>query len=71
MKKKGRFWRSLGFALLLLSLTMLLLLPALWLHVFLAYPSGRLTGRPERFVVAAGYAYVSVRPGRAAVRRCP
>ena len=27
MKKKGRFWRSLGFALLPLSLTMLLLLP--------------------------------------------
>ena len=26
MKKKGRFWRSLGFALPLLSLTMLLLL---------------------------------------------
>ena len=26
MKKKGRFWRSLGFALLPLSLTMLLLL---------------------------------------------
>jgi signal transduction histidine kinase len=32
-----------------------LLLPALWLHVFLAYPSGRLTGRPERLIVAADY----------------
>jgi signal transduction histidine kinase len=32
-----------------------LLLPALWLHVFLAYPSGRLTGRPERVIVVAGY----------------
>jgi signal transduction histidine kinase len=32
-----------------------LLLPALWLHVFLAYPSGRPTGRPERLIVAAGY----------------
>ena len=33
-----------------------LLLPALWLHVFLAYPGGRLTRRPERLLVAAGYA---------------
>jgi signal transduction histidine kinase len=33
-----------------------LLLPALWLHVFLAYPGGRLTGRPERLIVGAGYA---------------
>jgi signal transduction histidine kinase len=33
-----------------------LLLPALWLHVFLAYPGGRLTGRPERLLVASGYA---------------
>jgi signal transduction histidine kinase len=32
------------------------LLPAaLFLHVFLAYPSGRLEGRPERVVVAAAY----------------
>ena len=27
----------------------------LFLHVFLAYPSGRLEGRPERVLVAAGY----------------
>jgi signal transduction histidine kinase len=33
-----------------------LLLPALWLHVFLAYPGGRLTRRPERLLVGAGYA---------------
>ncbi|HEV7656352.1 MAG TPA: histidine kinase [Mycobacteriales bacterium] len=33
-----------------------LLLPALWLHVFLAYPTGRVTGRARRVVVAAGYA---------------
>ena len=33
-----------------------LLLPALWLHVFLAYPGGRLTRRPEQLLVAAGYA---------------
>jgi signal transduction histidine kinase len=33
------------------------LLPAiLFVHVFLAYPSGRLEGRPERALVAAGYA---------------
>ena len=32
-----------------------LLLPALWLHVFLAYPSGRLSRRPERLLVIAGY----------------
>ncbi len=32
-----------------------LLLPALWLHVFLAYPTGRVTGRGRRLVVAAGY----------------
>jgi signal transduction histidine kinase len=33
-----------------------LLLPALWLHVFLAYPTGRVTGRVRRLIVAAGYA---------------
>ncbi|HST65787.1 MAG TPA: histidine kinase [Mycobacteriales bacterium] len=33
-----------------------LLLPALWLHVFLAYPTGRVTGRVRRLLVAAGYA---------------
>jgi signal transduction histidine kinase len=33
-----------------------LLLPALWLHVFLAYPTGRLRGRPERVLVVSGYA---------------
>jgi signal transduction histidine kinase len=33
-----------------------LLLTALWLHVFLAYPGGRLTRWPERLIVAAGYA---------------
>jgi signal transduction histidine kinase len=32
-----------------------LLLPALWLHVFLAYPTGRLAGRAERLIVPAGY----------------
>jgi signal transduction histidine kinase len=32
-----------------------LLLPALWLHVFLAYPTGRVTGRARRLIVAAGY----------------
>jgi signal transduction histidine kinase len=32
-----------------------LLLPALWLHVFLAYPTGRVTGAGRRLVVAAGY----------------
>jgi signal transduction histidine kinase len=32
-----------------------LLLPALWLHVFLAYPTGRVVGRTRRLVVAAGY----------------
>jgi hypothetical protein len=32
-----------------------LLLPALWLHVFLAYPTGRVTGRARRLLVAAGY----------------
>jgi signal transduction histidine kinase len=32
-----------------------LLLPALWLHVFLAYPTGRVTGRPRRLIVAGGY----------------
>src|SRR3954469_15087791 len=29
---------------------------AVFLHVFLAYPTGRLRGRPERIVVFAGYA---------------
>jgi signal transduction histidine kinase len=33
-----------------------LLLPALWLHVFLAYPTGRLRGRPARVLVVGGYA---------------
>src|SRR5829696_7842672 len=33
-----------------------LLLPALWLHVFLAYPTGRVTGGARRLIVAAGYA---------------
>jgi signal transduction histidine kinase len=33
-----------------------LLAPVLFLHVFLAYPSGRLPGRPERVVVAGAYA---------------
>jgi signal transduction histidine kinase len=32
-----------------------LLLPAMWLHVFLAYPTGRVTGRPRRIIVAGGY----------------
>src|SRR6185312_17540532 len=33
------------------------LLPAaILVHLFLAFPSGRLEGRPERIVVAAGYA---------------
>ena len=32
-----------------------LLLPALWLHVFLAYPTGRVTGRLPRLLVIAGY----------------
>ena len=32
-----------------------LLLPAVWLHVFLAYPTGRVTGT-RRLIVAAGYA---------------
>jgi signal transduction histidine kinase len=32
-----------------------LLVAALWLHVFLAYPTGRLAGRPERVVVVIGY----------------
>jgi signal transduction histidine kinase len=32
-----------------------LLIVALWLHVFLAYPSGRLAGRAERMVVIAAY----------------
>jgi len=32
-----------------------LLVAALWLHVFLAYPSGRLAGRTERVVVILGY----------------
>ncbi len=31
------------------------LLPALWLHVFLAYPTGRVTGRVPRLLVAGGY----------------
>jgi hypothetical protein len=33
-----------------------LLAPVLFLHVFLAYPSGRLTGRLDRVVVAGAYA---------------
>jgi signal transduction histidine kinase len=32
-----------------------LLVAALFVHVFLAYPTGRLEGRPERLLVAAGY----------------
>jgi signal transduction histidine kinase len=32
-----------------------LLVAVLFLHVFLAFPSGRLEGRPERLLVAAGY----------------
>jgi len=32
-----------------------LLVVALWLHVFLAYPSGHLGRRPERLLVVAGY----------------
>ena len=32
-----------------------LLVVAVWLHVFLAYPSGRLAGRAERAVVIMGY----------------
>ncbi len=32
-----------------------LLPPLLFLHVFLAYPSGRLVGRPERAIVVAAY----------------
>ena len=32
-----------------------LLVAALWLHVFLAYPTGRLPGRAERVVVIIGY----------------
>jgi|SoiMethySBSTD1v2_1073268.scaffolds.fasta_scaffold00328_53 signal transduction histidine kinase len=32
-----------------------LLVAAVWLHVFLAYPSGRLAGRTERVVVIIGY----------------
>src|SRR3954464_4783394 len=32
-----------------------LLVVAVWLQVFLAYPSGRLPGRPERLLVSAGY----------------
>jgi signal transduction histidine kinase len=32
-----------------------LLVAAVWLHLFLAYPSGRLAGRPERVVVIIGY----------------
>jgi signal transduction histidine kinase len=33
-----------------------LLLPALWLHVFLAYPTGRVVGRGRRLIVVLGYA---------------
>jgi signal transduction histidine kinase len=32
-----------------------LLVAAVWLHVFLAYPTGRLAGRAERVVVVVGY----------------
>jgi signal transduction histidine kinase len=32
-----------------------LLLPALWLHVFLAYPTGRVVGRTRQVIVAAAY----------------
>lgn len=35
-----------------------LLPPVLFLHVFLAYPTGRLGGRAERALVAAGYATI-------------
>ena len=35
-----------------------LLPPVLFLHVFLAYPSGRLSGRVEQAIVAGGYAAV-------------
>jgi len=41
--------RGIGEALLLLP-------PVLFLHVFLAYPGGRLERRAERIVVASGYA---------------
>jgi signal transduction histidine kinase len=33
-----------------------LVAPVFFLHVFLAYPSGRLTGRPERAIVLGAYA---------------
>jgi signal transduction histidine kinase len=39
-----------------LGLAFDLLPAALLVHLFLAFPSGRLEGRPERVVVAAGYA---------------
>jgi signal transduction histidine kinase len=32
-----------------------LLVVAVWLHVFLAYPTGRVTGRPRRLIVATAY----------------
>jgi signal transduction histidine kinase len=32
-----------------------LLVAAVWLHIFLAYPTGRLPGRAERVVVVVGY----------------
>jgi signal transduction histidine kinase len=39
-----------------LGVALQLLPPVLFLHVFLAYPSGRLSGRVERTIVAGGYA---------------
>jgi signal transduction histidine kinase len=38
-----------------IGLTFDLLVAVLFLHVFLAFPSGRLEGRPEQVLVAAGY----------------
>ena len=40
-----------------------LLVAAVWLHVFLAYPSGRLAGRAERVVVIIGTSGRSGSPG--------
>jgi hypothetical protein len=39
-----------------IGLALDLLPPVVFLHVFLAYPSGRLSGRVERTIVAGGYA---------------
>ncbi|MFG2652542.1 sensor histidine kinase [Streptomyces sp. NPDC048436] len=43
-------------ALRTVGVTFDLVPPVLVLHVFLAYPTGRLRGRPERLLVATGYA---------------